>query len=116
MMTLIERQKLFARLVATLIVYINSKSYTVTFGEAFRTKEQAEIYFKKGMGIKNSLHCKRLAIDLNIFNPDGDLLSSKDELQLFGNFWEKLNPECRWGGNFKERVDADHFELKDSSV
>lgn len=102
-------QQSFARDVVRLLLYMESKEFSYTFGEAFRTAEQAEIYAKNGKGIVNSLHCKRLAIDINLFDKNGNYLDSKESHAEFGAFWEKLHPTNRWGGGFK-RVDSCHYE------
>lgn len=111
-MKLREQQSVFARDVAKLINWIFETGHSVTFGEAFRTEEQAEIYAKEGKGIKDSLHCKRLAFDLFIFDHEGRMLEEKKDYQEFGVFWEGLDPHNRWGGNFP-RVDCVHFERKE---
>jgi len=110
-MTLRERQFIFALNVAKLIEYIYSQGYTVTFGEAYRTPEMAEIYAKQGKGIKNSLHTKRLAIDLNLFK-DGKYLSDVESHRMFGVYWEKLHPHNRWGGRFRIG-DGNHYEMQE---
>ncbi len=107
-MKLSEIQQLFARDVVRLLMEMDKLGYKYTFGETYRTAEQAEIYHKEGIGIKNSLHCKRLAIDINLFK-DGVMLATKEHYQPIGLFWESLCPMNRWGGNFT-KVDADHFE------
>lgn len=107
-MTLGEAQRKFARLVADLIVYAYDElGYEISFGEAYRTPEQAELNAKKGTGIKNSLHCKRLAVDLNLFKNGKYLTDSRDHAPL-GTFWEALDPHCRWGGRF---MDGNHYEF-----
>jgi hypothetical protein len=110
---LMERQQLFARHVAALINFIFEHKFACTLGEAFRTAEQAEIYSHEGKGIKNSLHCKRLAIDLNIFTTEERYLPSSNEYRIFGSYWKSLHPDNRWGGDFIERPDGNHFETKD---
>ena len=65
-------QAMFAQNVARLIEYIFKTGYYCTLGECWRSPEQAEIYVKQGKGIKNSLHCQRLAIDLNLFDANGN--------------------------------------------
>jgi len=106
-MTLRERQEIFARNVGKLIEYIFEHGYTCTLGEAHRTPEQAEWYAVKGIGIRDSLHCKRLAIDLNLFR-DGVYLRYDRDYQPPGDYWETLHPCNRWGGRFS---DGNHFEM-----
>lgn len=114
-MKLSQQQQRFALDVSRLISFINGRGYSCTFGEAYRTPEQAEIYAKDGRGIKDSLHCKRLAIDLNLFDMQGNYISDSAGYQFFGEFWEKLDPLNQWGGRFPApRVDGNHFERKES--
>jgi uncharacterized protein YcbK (DUF882 family) len=65
-----SKQSRFARMVAALIVKATELGYEVTFGEAYRTPEQAALNAKSGKGISNSLHTERLAIDLNLSGRD----------------------------------------------
>lgn len=104
-----NEQILFAKHVAALIMYIFSQGYSCTLGEAFRTHQQANIYAHEHIGIINSLHCFRLAIDLNIFDSSGKYLSDSKAYYQFGMYWETLDPYNRWGGNFP-RADGNHFE------
>ena len=67
MSTLRNKQSRFAKDIAQFILWIYDQGYEITLGEAYRTPEQAEINAQKGIGIKNSLHTKRLAIDINLF-------------------------------------------------
>lgn len=60
-MTLSEKQQLFTVMVANLIHWAEEHGYRLTFGEAYRTPEQAALNAKKGSGITNSLHTQRLA-------------------------------------------------------
>lgn len=108
---LLKAQITFALDVARLIALAASKGFFVTFGEAWRTKEQAEIYHKAGTGILNSLHCQRLAIDLNLFDKEGKYLTKSEQYQELGELWEKLSPENRWGGKF-DKPDGNHFERR----
>lgn len=110
-MELLEKQQIFAHNVGLLINYLCFMQYTLTLGETFRSQEQAEIYFKQGKGILNSLHCKRLAIDINIFK-DGHYLDKSEDYAFVGKYWEKLNPLNKWGGHFK-KADGNHFEMAD---
>jgi hypothetical protein len=114
-MKLSEIQQLFARDVATLFKYMEEKGFKYTFAEAYRTPEQAELYAKQGKGIKDSLHCKRLAIDINLFDSDGKFLEDAASHKQFGEFWESLSPMNRWGGKVHDKngnpfPDANHYE------
>ena len=111
-MNLHDKQWLFMKNVAKLIEFIDKYGYTATFGEAFRTNEQAEIYAKNGKGIKNSLHCKRLAVDINLFR-DGVYLSDTKDYKDMGEYWEKLDPLNVWGGRWNGRPDGNHFQMTD---
>lgn len=105
-----KEQQLFAKDVGILINYIYSQGYSCTFGEAFRTHEQAQIYAREGKGIVDSLHCQRLAIDLNLFK-DNNYLDKTEDYQFLGTFWESLSSQNGWGGKFK-REDGNHFERR----
>lgn len=107
-MLLSELQQLFARDTVLLFQYILDQGYTFTYGEAMRSLDQAAIYAKEGKGISDSYHCKRLAIDINLFK-DGKYLEDEKDYEIFGLYWESLSPSNRNGRNFK-RSDANHFE------
>ena len=96
--------------VVKLIEYIDKYGYTASFGEAWRTPEQAAINAHRGTGIKNSLHIQRLAVDINLFK-DGEFRTETKDHEPFGVYWESLNPLNRWGGRFKERPDGNHYQM-----
>ena len=110
-MSLSNEQWLFLQDVSSLITYAKDKGYKLTGGELYRTKEQQDIYVKEGKSkTYNSNHLKRLAIDFNLF-VDGDIIWSKsDEWIELGNYWESLNDENKWGGNYNSFTDLPHFE------
>ncbi|MEQ4542314.1 MAG: phage tail protein [Pantoea agglomerans] len=68
-MTLSEKQQLFTALIAQLITWANDRGMRLTFGEAYRTPEQAALNAKKGSGIANSLHTQRLTWPVSQFDP-----------------------------------------------
>jgi hypothetical protein len=110
-MTLREKQSLFVRLVGLLIQEAYDRGYELTFGEAWRTLEQARLNASRlgpGKGITNSLHIDRLAIDLNLFK-EGIFLASTEDHRPLGEWWEKLHPLCRWGGRFN---DGNHYSIE----
>lgn len=111
-LTLSQQQQQFSKDISQLIAYIYKQGYACTFSDAYRPPELAELYAKEGKGIVDSLHCKRLAVDLNIFNPEGVYITDAKEYEIFGVFWESIDSQNRWGGRFK-RVDLDHFERRE---
>ena len=111
-LTLGQKQRLFTLNVAKLILKAYEMGYELTFGEAYRTPEQAELYANAGMGIKNSLHTQRLAIDLNLFK-DGIYQTDSISYKRIGEYWESLNKGFIWGGRFK---DGNHFSFMHNGV
>lgn len=107
-MTLRQQQSLFVALIAKLIDHAYACGYELTFGEAWRTPEQAKLNAASGKGIANSLHIDRLALDFNLFR-DGKFLSSTEDHRPLGEWWEQQHPLCRWGGRFK---DGNHYSLE----
>ena len=106
-MTLRQKQSLFVGLVAQLIQRAEAKGYELTFGETYRSPEEAARLAKLGKGIKNSLHTQRLAIDLNLFK-DGVYLSSTEAHRPLGEWWEGQHDLARWGGRFS---DGNHYSI-----
>lgn len=109
-MTLRQKQSIFVRLVADLIVKAYLDGYELTFGETYRTPEQSALNAKAGKGIANSLHTQRLAIDVNLFK-DGIFLSNSDAHRPLGEWWETLSTQeytCCWGGRFN---DGNHYSI-----
>lgn len=138
-MTLSEKQQLFCRLIAELIVWVYARGWALTFGEAYRSDEQAELNAigprgredvaalvrerypalavalennGRAGGIRNSLHGKRLAIDLNLF-VEGVYQSHTDDYRAVGEKWESMHHLCRWGGRFN---DGNHFSIEHEGV
>ena len=107
--TLRQKQSRFVWLVGKLIEWSYAQGYELTFAEAYRTPEQAQLNAKTGKGIANSLHTQRLAIDLNLFRSGVYLLTSEDHKPL-GEYWESLGEDCKWGGRFS-RPDGNHYEI-----
>lgn len=109
-MTLREKQSLFATLAAKLILRANQTGYAVTFGETYRSPEEAARLAAEGRGIKTSLHTQRLAIDLNLFK-EGTYLTTSDAHRPLGEWWEALSTpdyQCCWGGRFG---DGNHYSI-----
>lgn len=110
-MKLSDHQQTFTANIAKLINHALVLGIDLTFGEAFRTREQQEIYFKNGKSkTMNSNHLRRLAVDFNFFI-EGKLTYKHPRITELGKYWESLHPMNRWGGNFKNFYDAPHFEM-----
>lgn len=132
-------QQRFAVCVAKLILHINdTPGYSCALGEAKRSDEQAEInsigsegrakvarliepFFPglarailnngKASGVRLSVHQNKLAIDIDLFK-DGVYQPNTESHAQFGAFWKTLDPEARWGGDFKPRPDGNHYSFE----
>lgn len=138
-MTTSEKQRLFVKLFNEWLTWALSQGYEFTWGEAFRSDEQAEINAigemgretvaqlvqrvfpslakairnnGKANGIRSSAHGQRLAIDLNLFI-DGVYQTTTEAWKPLGEKWESLHPLCRWGGRFG---DGNHLSLEHNGV
>lgn len=108
-MTLGKQQRVFSKLVAEFILYIYSKGYEVSLGDAYRDpRVHGAVGVKTSYSSSNSLHKDRLAIDLNLFL-NGKYLTSTEDWKELGEYWETLHPLCRWGGRFQ---DGNHFSME----
>lgn len=114
-MNLAQKQRAFTLRISQLIAALYRAGYEVTLGEAWRPPETARLYAQGGKGIANSLHCSRLAIDLNLFKA-GTFLTKTDDYKEAGELWEALSTpdaECVWGGTFG---DGNHFSISHNGV
>lgn len=93
-----------------LIEKIHQMGYEATWGEAWRPQVTADYYRSVGRGISNSLHMKRLAVDINLFK-DGRLLSDTEAHRPIGLVWEAMGGT--WGGHFG---DGNHYSLEHEGV
>lgn len=109
-MTLGQKQRLFATvLLPQLLNVIRVSGYEVTLGHALRDDDSK-------VGIANSLHKQKLAIDLNLFKNQEYLTRTEDHRE-FGEFWEQLGPiygvKTAWGGRFN---DGNHYSVEHGGV
>lgn len=111
-MKLSDKQAKFTVMIANLILWADKKGYKLTFGEAYRTPEQAELNARKGLGIRNSLHTQRLAVDFNLFI-NGEYKTGSESYRPLGEYWESLGGS--WGGRFS-RPDGNHFSLEHNGI
>ena len=114
-MSLNEKQARFTYKIAKLIVCVNEEHDMQLIGsELFRTKEQAEWNVEHGVGILNSLHRKKLALDMYVFK-DGKLSWDVADYAIVGDIWKTMDPDARWGGDFAHR-DVYHFSFEHGGV
>jgi len=116
-MALVIEQAAFLLDMCKLINFAASRGFIVTGGELERKPEMQEIYVKTGRSkTMNSRHLKKCAIDLNFFlrGKDGKLALTYDvaALKPIGDYWESLDPQNSWGGNWRSFVDVPHFERR----
>ena len=114
-MTLSQLQRKFTLKVAKLITWAYKNGYEFTFSEAYRPEETAKLYARQGRGIKNSLHTKRLAIDLNLFIK-GRYQTSSRPYKPLAEYWKSLSEkgvDCTAGYDFG---DGNHFSVRYKGV
>ena len=101
-MSLSKKQQDFARHVADLIHQIYARGYSCTFGHAYRCQDCP-------VGMENSVHKSRLAVDINLFDKHGNYLTDTEDYRQFGQYWEALGIWNRWGGAWQ---DGNHFSYE----
>lgn len=112
-MTLGEKQRLLVQLIAKLIEFAYANGYQLTLGDAFRDpRVHGAMGIKLGYSHPNSNHKQRLAIDFNLFK-DGVFLQNTEDHRPLGEYWESLNPLCRWGGRFN---DGNHYSIEHDGI
>jgi len=110
-MGLNTKQARFTYNIARLIVWAKEELGVDLIGaELFRTPEQAAINAEKGVGIKNSVHRKKLALDMYVFK-NGKILWKGDEYRQIADEWKTYDPEACWGGDFRRR-DVYHYSFR----
>jgi hypothetical protein len=106
-MSLVAKQHRFAMLVARLLLKAQEMGMTVTLGDAYRDpRVHGPVGVARAYGHARSCHKVRLAIDLNLFAPDGTYLEGADAHRALGEWWEAQGGT--WGGRFK---DPNHYSL-----
>lgn len=113
--TLGQKQRRFTEYVGRLIAWAYQNGYELTFGDAYRSPEMAKLYAEQGKGSEYSLHCERLAVDLNLFIA-GKYQSSSEAYEPLGKFWKSIHPDCAWGGDFRRIKDGNHFSLRHGNM
>lgn len=133
-MTVRQKQTLFVKCLGELIRYAGEQGYELTLGEGkVYTPRKGEVtkeipcphcskmftytfqgFFDDRVHMEGSLHYSALAIDLNLFINGRYVEDGADPAWAnLGQFWEGLDPQCRWGGRFKSK-DSNHFSIAHS--
>jgi len=125
-LTVGHKQEIFAGLLPQLITRAYEMGFRVRLKELYRAPEQAEYnathcgrckkeevthahadHDFKPIGIRNSLHCIGLALDLVLFR-GGKPLWATEHYRDLGSYWEDLHALTCWGGRFG---DGGHFSI-----
>ncbi len=113
-MKLGEKQEVFALCLAEFILWIYSKGWKVRIGEVYRPPFTAEEYERRGRGIANSVHTKKLAVDLFLVTENGVTWDNFDYRPL-AKKWKSMHPLARAGYDFV-RQDSVHFSFEHGGV
>ena len=125
-LSLREKQNLFALNIAKLILWAYEKGYEITLGEALRTEDQQMLYFegysimKIGSDVKlrkvkpasktmKSDHLLKLALDINLF-VDGKYTTDGESFKPLHEYWKSLHPDNYSGYDWG--WDYNHFGTK----
>ena len=100
-----EKQRLFVKLIAKLIIFAYDEGYAFSFGDAYRAPAVfGEIGIDKGYG------------NPNLFEfINGAWVYQKDtkSYEKLGEYWESLHELCSWGGRFN---DGNHFSIQHNGM
>ncbi|MCC7202434.1 MAG: M15 family metallopeptidase [Nitrospirae bacterium] len=114
MLTLRERQSVFASYVGQLLTKATELGTPVVVLEWYRSKERQQYLVSIGRSrTLNSKHIDGLAVDLCFLadlKDDGQMNWTADKYRHLGVYWESLDPKNHWGGGWQTFVDAPHFE------
>lgn len=115
-MTLREQRCLFTRLVCEFGLWVFAQpGYEVAFGEIKRSPKQAKANAAAGTGISNSLHLLGLAVDFDLYI-NGQYQTRSEAHALLGAKWKSMHLLARWGGDFRPRIDGNHYSLERGGV
>lgn len=107
-MTLREKQSLFARKIAELVLWAYEQGYEVTYGDFFRDPRVHGVWgVTLSYSHPYSRHKLKLAADLNLFK-DGAYLTSTEDHRPLGEKWEEMGGT--WGGRWN---DGNHYSWEE---
>jgi len=115
--TLREKQAIFHRCLARLILWAWEQGIEVVVSELYRDPNRQLALFHQGKTrTLNSLHLQGLAADLLVIRNKVPVLRDVEEYHILGRKWEEMGGI--WGGRWQTLNDIFHFEysphLKDT--
>lgn len=110
-MALNPKQWDFTELHAKLVLHMIECGYHPRTAFFYRSKDEAT-----RLGFPNSNHTRFLAVDIDLFDSDGNYLSSTESHRIFGDWWKQQDSRCRWGGDFKPKPDGNHYSFEHNGV
>ena len=106
------KQSRFAYFLGKLITFAYKQGFEITLGESTVDVVRCdECGNKVSKHSKHSYHYRRLAQDINLFvftSGGWRYQTTTKQHRVLGEYWEGLDPMCRWGGRFK-RKDGNHY-------
>jgi hypothetical protein len=112
MISLREKQVIFHRAVALLIIEAYKRGIEIFINELYRDiTKQAELFQKGLTQTLKSKHLSGLAVDLYILKDGKVILDTVKEYYILGEIWESWGGI--WGGHFKSFKDVYHFEYSE---
>lgn len=99
-MNLLDKQYRFTELLPFLFQYAYLQGYKIQLGDAWAKDGHRD----------GSFHYLRLAQDI-VLRYDGIWLKNGEDYRFLGEFWQKLDPNCYWGGP----KDGGHFSYSEGN-
>jgi hypothetical protein len=112
---LVERQERFWEYIGALILWVRDQSTPTHRCRLAQSEgyvgDSINLPGEDSPHLRRGLHFQRLAQDM-VLRVDGVLIDNGAHpfWTRVGEYWERLAPDCRWGGRFHS-VDANHFSL-----
>lgn len=89
--------------------------HRIALDQVKRTQAEADANKASGAGISNSLHLLGLAADVLLY-VNGVYQTSTAAYAPLGAFWKSLRPGNCWGGDFRPKIDGNHFSAEHNGV
>jgi len=110
-MRLNPKQWRHTRCTAVLLLHMIEAGYHPRMAYAKRSKEEAT-----RLGFSDSNHIRYLAVDIDLFDSNGNFLSDTQSHRRFGEFWKTLDSDAVWGGDFPHKPDGNHYSFEHEGV